>query len=91
MAGNRFETAVGVKLKAWRTENNKTQGETAALCGFIQPAELGQIEVGRRRLTAQLAIKLERGTAITAEEWMRQQAEEEIAFARADLKASEVA
>ena len=71
----------GEVLREWMTGNGKTIAETADLLG-ASTSQLNRVLAGKVRLSATLAVRLERLGWSTAEVWSRMQAAWEVAQAR---------
>ena len=71
----------GEVLREWIRGNGKTIAETAELLG-ASTSQLNRVLAGKVRLSATLAVRLERLGWSTAEVWSRMQAAWEVALAR---------
>ena len=71
----------GEVLREWIRGNGKTIAETAELLG-ASTSQLNRVLAGKVRLSATLAVRLERLGWSTAEVWARMQAAWEVAQAR---------
>lgn len=71
-------------LRDWLRDSNTTQGQLAESVS-ITPSIISDIVRKKRRIHAHLAIKLETGTGILAEEWLGRQAAHDLAVAREEL------
>ena len=71
----------GEVLREWIRGNGKTIAETAGLLG-ASTSQLNRVLAGKVRLSATLAVRLERLGWSTAEVWSRMQAAWEVAQAR---------
>ena len=71
----------GEVLRDWMRGNRKTIAETAVLLG-VSTSQLNRVLAARVRLSATLAVRLERLGWSTAEVWSRMQAAWEVAQAR---------
>ena len=71
----------GEVLREWMRGNGKTIAETADLLG-ASASQLDRVLAGKVRLSATLAVRLERLGWSTAEVWSRMQAAWEVAQAR---------
>lgn len=74
----------GNMLRDWLRESNTTQGQLAESVN-ITPSIISDIVRRKRRVHAHLALKLETGTGILAEEWLGRQAAHDLAVAREEL------
>ena len=74
----------GNMLRDWLRDSNTTQGQLADTVN-ITPSIISDIVRRKRRIHAHLALKLETGTGILAEEWLGRQAAHDLAVAREEL------
>lgn len=71
----------GEVLRDWMRGNEMTIAATADLLG-VSTSQLGRVVAGKARLSATVAVRLERLGWSTAEVWSRMQAAWEVAEAR---------
>ena len=71
----------GEVLRDWMRGNHMTIAATADLLG-VSTSQLGRVVTGKARLSATVAVRLERLGWSTAEVWSRMQAAWEVAEAR---------
>ncbi|MYE23313.1 MAG: HigA family addiction module antidote protein [Gammaproteobacteria bacterium] len=71
----------GEVLRDWMRGNHMTISATADLLG-VSTSQLGRVVAGKARLSATVAVRLERLGWSTAEVWSRMQAAWEVAEAR---------